>query len=150
MIYVPCNLCSWPSVTIIIWCFCFFCMLGNFLSFCCRLQTYFQNKLFQKILSGALSGWQTVLIQIRTDILSVLIWVQTVCKGYQQTTKVATSKERFHIIHPIIFHTFLFTKYDLCHNYLNSQPASGDLSSVNTFTMWTQIWPKTLSDLIWI
>ena len=29
---------------------------------------------------------QTVWIQIRTDILSVLICVQTVCKGYQQTT----------------------------------------------------------------
>ena len=28
------------------------------------------------------------------DALSVLIWVQTVCKGYQQTTKVAASKER--------------------------------------------------------
>ena len=26
--------------------------------------------------------------------MSVLIWVQTVCKGYQQTTKVAASKER--------------------------------------------------------
>ena len=25
---------------------------------------------------------------------SVLIWVQTVCKGYQQVTKVATSKQR--------------------------------------------------------
>ena len=24
--------------------------------------------------------------------MSVLIWVQTVCKGYQQTTKVAASK----------------------------------------------------------
>ena len=35
-----------------------------------------------------------VWIQIRTDILSVLIWVQTVCKGYQQTTKVAARKER--------------------------------------------------------
>ena len=31
----------------------------------------FQNKLFQKILSGALSECQTVCIQIRTDILSV-------------------------------------------------------------------------------
>ena len=30
-------------------------------------------------------------IQIRAKILSVLIWVQTVCKGYQQTTKVAGS-----------------------------------------------------------
>ena len=26
--------------------------------------------------------------------MSVLIWVQTVCKGYQQTTKFAASKER--------------------------------------------------------
>ena len=31
------------------------------------------------------SGCQTVWIQIRPDILSGLIWVQTVCKGYQQT-----------------------------------------------------------------
>ena len=36
-------------------------------------------------------------IQIRTDILSVLIWVQTVCKCNQQTTKVASSKERVHL-----------------------------------------------------
>ena len=34
------------------------------------------------------------LIQIRTDILSVLIWVKTVCKCYQQMTKVTASKER--------------------------------------------------------
>ena len=36
-----------------------------------------------------------VWIQIRTDVLSVLIWVQTVYKGNQQTTtKVPASKER--------------------------------------------------------
>ena len=34
-----------------------------------------------------------VWIKIRTAVLSALIWVQTVCKGYQQTTKVADSKE---------------------------------------------------------
>ena len=28
------------------------------------------------------------------DILSVLIWVQTVCIGYQQMTKVAASNEK--------------------------------------------------------
>ena len=33
-------------------------------------------------------------IQIRTDILMVLIWVQIVFKSYQQTTKVGASKER--------------------------------------------------------
>ena len=36
---------------------------------------------------------QTVWIQIRTNNLSVLIWLQTVCKGYQQMTKVAACKE---------------------------------------------------------
>ena len=35
-----------------------------------------------------------VRIQSRTNILSVLVWVQTVCKGSQQTTKVAAGKER--------------------------------------------------------
>ena len=47
----------------------------------------FQNQRFQKILSGLLPVCQTVWIQIRTDILSVLILVQTVGKGYQQTTQ---------------------------------------------------------------
>ena len=31
---------------------------------------------------------QTICIQIRTDALSVLIWIQSVCKSYQSTTKV--------------------------------------------------------------
>ena len=43
---------------------------------------------FIKILSGIPSECQTVWIQIRPDILSGLIWVQTVCKGYQQMTLV--------------------------------------------------------------
>ena len=30
----------------------------------------------------------------RPEMLSGLIWVQTVCKGYHQTTKVAISGER--------------------------------------------------------
>ena len=44
--------------------------------------------------SETLSECQMVWIQIRTDILPVLIVVQTVCQGYQQTTKAAASKER--------------------------------------------------------
>ena len=47
---------------------------------------FFQNELFPKILSVIQSVCQTVWIQISPDILSGLIWVQTVCKGYQQTT----------------------------------------------------------------
>ena len=50
---------------------------------------FFQNLLFQKILSGTLWEYQTIWIQIRADILLVLIWVKTVCKGYQQMTKIA-------------------------------------------------------------
>ena len=32
--------------------------------------------------------------------VSVLVWVQTVCKGYQQKTKNATSKESVHTAVP--------------------------------------------------
>ena len=49
---------------------------------------FFQNHLFQKIISGISSGCQTVWIMIRPDVLSGLICVQTVYKGYQQTTLV--------------------------------------------------------------
>ena len=55
---------------------------------------FFSKLTFSKILSGTLSECQTVRIQIRTDILSALIWVGNVCKSYQQTTKVAARKER--------------------------------------------------------
>ena len=36
---------------------------------------------------------QTVWIQIKTNILQVIIWVQTVCKSYQQMTKVAAARK---------------------------------------------------------
>ena len=62
------------------------CMLGNFSCFCCHQLAFFQNSLFQKILSGTLSECQMVWIQIRMDVLPVLIWVQTVCKDHQQMT----------------------------------------------------------------
>ena len=39
-----------------------------------------------------------VLIQTRTNVLSVLIWVQTVCKDDQQMTKVAFSMERVNYV----------------------------------------------------
>ena len=55
----------------------FTCMLGNFSCFCCRLQLSFFKINFQEC--------QTVWNQTRHDILSDLIWVQTVCKSYQHT-----------------------------------------------------------------
>ena len=74
------------------------CILGNFSCFCCRLLTFFQNYLFQKKFSGTPLECQTVWIQIRTDVVSVLIWIQTVCKDYKQTAKVAACKERVNIL----------------------------------------------------
>ena len=44
----------------------------------------FQNQLFLKIISRIPSECQTVLILISPDVLSILIWAQTVCKDYQQ------------------------------------------------------------------
>ena len=46
----------------------------------------FFNQLFRKIISGIQSECLTVWIQIRPDVLSGLIWVQAVCKGYHETT----------------------------------------------------------------
>ena len=57
----------------------------------CRLLIFFQNPFFRKILSGIPSECQTDWIQMRPDILSGLIWVQSVCKGYEQKTPVVTS-----------------------------------------------------------
>ena len=48
----------------------------------------FKSKLtFSKILTGSPSECQMVCIQIRTDVLLVLNWVQTICKGYQLSRK---------------------------------------------------------------
>ena len=49
---------------------------------------FFLKKIFQEYYQC-----QMVWIQIRTN-MSVLICVQTVCKSYEQMTKVTTSKER--------------------------------------------------------
>ena len=49
--------------------------------------------IFQKVLTGRLSKYQMISIQIKTVRMSVLILVQTVSNGYQATTKVAASEE---------------------------------------------------------
>ena len=40
-------------------------------------------------------------------LLTVLIWVQTVCKGYQQMTKVGASRERVNMAKTCITNDFL-------------------------------------------
>ena len=76
----------------------------------CRLLIFFKINFFKKFFQGYYQC-QTVWIQIRTDILSVmsvLIWVQTVCKGYQQTTKLDASKERFKGVNIVYFGRCIF------------------------------------------
>ena len=56
----------------------------------CRLLILFQNQLFfQKISSGISPGCRAVWIQIRYNVLSGLKWIQTVCRGYQETRLVS-------------------------------------------------------------
>ena len=64
--------------------------------FCCLWIFFFFSINFfeKKSLSGIPSLSHTIWMQIRPNSLSGLIWVQTVCTGYQQMTKVATGRER--------------------------------------------------------
>ena len=64
------------------------CMLPNFSCLCCHLLTFCKIYFLQQtiIVSKGLDPDQN-----RRSVSP--IWVQTVCKGYQQMTKVTTSKE---------------------------------------------------------
>ena len=80
--------------------------LGYFSCFFCHLLIFFFFKInfFKKILSRSLvSECQTVWIKTKTDFLSVLIWVQTVCTAYQQMTIKAASKDRVKNVTAIFF-----------------------------------------------
>ena len=61
-------------------------MLANFACFFVVCGFFFKLTFSNKS-SEIPSECQIVWIQIRPNVLSGLIWVQTVCKGYQQTTK---------------------------------------------------------------
>ena len=54
---------------------------------------FFSKLTLQKFLSGTLPECQTDWSKVRTNILLVLIWIQTVCKGISRR-QVAASKER--------------------------------------------------------
>ena len=82
-LYISCNCYSKRELSKL---FAYWKILHAFVGlFICRLLIFFKIN-FSKILSGIQSECQTVWIQIRSHVLSGLIWVQTVCKGYQQTT----------------------------------------------------------------
>ena len=75
---------------------------------------FFSKKFFQ---DHYWSECQTVWIQIRTDILLVLIWIQTVCKVYQQKTEFPASKERGTPYHAGYFMSH--TPLQIVSNYLH-------------------------------
>ena len=55
--------------------------------------------IFQNILSGMPSECQTVWIQIRTNILLGLIWVQTVGKDHHEMIKMLLADKELTTIH---------------------------------------------------
>ena len=65
-----------------------------FYTFCCLLIffkiTFFKN-LFQEENYQRVKWFES---RSGTTLMLVLIWLQTVCKGYQETTKVPASNER--------------------------------------------------------
>ena len=99
----------------------YICMLGNCSCFYFRLLTFFKTKFIELNHQGPPSECQTVWIQIKTDILLVFIWVQTVCKkGYWQTTKLSTGMQRVltskyfsvqYIVSYRDIHTYVYHKY---------------------------------------
>ena len=64
------------------------CMLGNCSCFYFRLLTCFKIKFLKINHTGPPLECQTVWIQIRTDILLVFIWAQTVCKRLLADDKI--------------------------------------------------------------
>ena len=99
-----------------------YCFYYSFILYYCAI--------FNSLNAGFFSislGCQTVWIQIRPDILSGLVWVQTVCKGYQQMTKVAASWQK------VIKNNFLILLSGL----------NLDLSHFHwapTFSIWLKCW----------
>ena len=119
--------------------------------FFCRLPI-FSKSIFQKILSGMPSVCQTVWIQIRPDILSGLIWVQTVCKGYQQMTLSRQWVNSTSLFSPpkIVFigpdiiilkmaQTSLVFKRCVVSYHLNHLNKAYDLTE-HTFILWNAAW----------
>ena len=70
------------------------CVLGNFACYLSSVD-FFQNQLFQKILSGIPSECQTDSIQIRPNILSGLIWVQILQRLSAEDKSPLTRKELY-------------------------------------------------------
>ena len=59
---------------------------------------FFHNQFFPKNSFGNIPSECQTVEPDRPNMLSGLIWVHTVCKGYQQTTKIPASGERVNLL----------------------------------------------------
>ena len=139
--------------------------------FFCRLLIFFQNHLYSKnCFRNTIRGSKS-LNQIRPDFLSGLIWFQTVCKSYQQTTLVG--KELNNFFKKLSFWNTISVKdlgsgptfYQAWLSLIYLQGCSSTSSErVNSLpttivvcclllqihVVWTQIRPDKMPGLIWI
>ena len=105
-------------------------MLGNCSCFYFRLLTFFKIKFLKINHAGPPSEYQTVWIQIKTDIMLVFIWVQTVCKRLLADDKIihwhakSSNRYKYFSIQYIVSYRYIH-KY-ICHKYSDT---------LNTFNM---------------
>ena len=78
-----------------------FCLLGTFVCFFVVCWFFFIINFFERFFQEYHQS-QTVWIQIRPDIMSGLILVQSVCKSYQQMTLVGS------ILTPVMLNIFMY------------------------------------------
>ena len=106
-----------------------FCMLGNCSCFYFRPLTFFKIKLLKTNHPGPPSRCQTIWIQIKTAILLVLIWVQTVCKRLLQMTKLSTGMQR------VIAGKYLSVQYIVSYRDIHAYVYHKYSDTLNTFNM---------------
>ena len=78
---------------------------------------------------GPPSECQTVWIQIKTDILLVLIWVQTVCKRLLADDKLSTGMQR------VITGKYFSVQYIVSHRDMHAYLYPKYSDTLNTFDM---------------
>ena len=105
------------------------CMLGNCSCFYFCLLTFFKIKFLKINHPRPPSECQTVWIQIKTDILLVFIWVQTVCKRLLADDKLSTGMQR--VITGKYFSVQYFVSYRDIHAYVYHKYSD----TLNTFNM---------------
>ena len=90
------------------------CLLGKFFMLFCHLLIFFKSTFLKNSFRNTIRVSNN-LAPDQAQHLSVLIWVQTVCKGYQQTTQLSgffdiSEFEKGKAFTNVKFHIYLFTQ----------------------------------------